>query len=233
MRNAMAALAVTAGLLTLVACGGDDDDSSSTTAVRDTSTGAATTADATTGATTTEASSDDLDLSSALLVASDVGDDFTATPYDAGEEDETTPCGTPSVQTVVPPVAQDGVEMSNEDGTLLLLHEVYVYEDEAAAAEALAAGNDGLECETGQSTADDGSTVEFVLSPGPAPADSGEGFTYSGTVTTGDQTVNVIFAAIQEGRAIATLSFIAALRVEGPPAGPIMQTAADKLSTIS
>jgi hypothetical protein len=228
-------LVATSTVLLLAACGGDDGDSSPTTSVATATTAsAASTAppDPTDPPATTE---DAGGLEAALLTADDVGEGFVATPGDPGDPDDLTPCGTPSVQQVVPPADQVGVDLTNAEANLFLSQQVFAYADADEAIEAMAAGHEGLACGSGTSSDDDGNPIEFDLAEVTDPPEGlgDEAFAFNGTVTTGGQTVDTVFAAIRHGSAISTMTFISAGDSDGPPIGPILQTAADKLATVA
>ncbi len=173
-------------------------------------------------------------LEDALLTVDDVGEGFVATPGDPGDPDDLTPCGTPGVQQVVPPADQASVDLTNDDADLFLSHQVFAYEEPGAAQEAMAAGREGLACGSGSSTEDDGSTTEFELAEVDPPEGLAEEvFAYTGTVTTGGQTVDATFVALRQGSAISTMTFISGSDSVGPPIEPILGIAADKLATIS
>jgi hypothetical protein len=133
----------------------------------------------------------------------------------------------------VPPADQAGVDLSNDDANLLLSQQVYAYEEPNTAMEAMAAGHEGLACGSGTSTEADGSTTEFELSEVDVPEGLAEEvFAFSGTVTTGGQTVDATFVALRQGSAISTMTFISASDSTGPPIEAILEIAADKLAAV-
>ena len=231
-------LVATATMLLLAACS-DDGESSPTTAATSATTEAPATTESTDAPSTTDESgpssttSGGGDLEDALLTADDVGEGFVATPGDPGDPDDLTPCGTPGVEQVVPSLDEASVDLSNDEANLFLSHQVLAYEESGVAEEAMAAGREGLACGSGTSTEADGSTTEFELAEVEVPEGLAEEvFAFSGTVTTGGQTVDATFVALRQGSAISTMTFISASDSTGPPIEPVLQIAADKLAAV-
>jgi len=238
MRRALL-LVLAASALLAAACSSGGDAGTATTAAPTTAEPATTAGEPGTtaapdgSASTTVGGGSSVDLSQALLQAEEVGEGFVAVPADEDDPDELTPCGTPSVQVLVPAVARDAVDLVNQERNLFLSQEVFAYEDQAAAERALAAGHEGLACGSGTSESD-GSTIEFDLNEVQPPPGLGDAaFAYQGTVTAAGQTVNTIFVAIQDGRAVSTLSFLAAGDDPGPPVEPILSIAASRLASVA
>lgn len=226
--------------MVVAACGGSSGEAATT--VKTTTTEAATTAATTTVArATTTAPPTSFPattrppgpLASALLTADDVGPGFLATPGELDDPDDTTPCGTPGVDQVVPPALQDSVDINNLIANLFVSHSVNQYADAATAEKAMAAGQEGLACGKGTSTESDGSTVDFELTEIPLTGLGDQAFAYSGTATTGGQAVAVSFVAMRIGRAVSVLTFLSEPEADGPPADPILLAAETKLATIA
>jgi hypothetical protein len=239
MRRSLLLVLASVSLL-LAACsegGGtsaDPDPASTTVAPDATATSSATTiAPATIVAPGTTAAPGE--LAGALLGPADVGEGFEVLASNGEDEpDELTPCGTPSVQSVVPPLDRAAIDLANRDRALYLTQEVFAYQDDASAVEAMSVGRDGLGCGSGTSTEPDGSTLEFDLTEADLPDGLGDdAFGYQGTVVTDGQSVRAIFVAVQDGRAVSTITFIAGGEDDGPPILPILEIAADKLASVA
>ncbi len=244
------ALPTVAVVFALAACGGSSKSSSSpgttansaastttsatteatTTSEAATST-AATTTPATSAAPTTVAGSA---LSGALLTVEDMPAGFSAQPGEKDDSSQPTLCGTPKAEKIVPSSEQAQVDLTNDDAGLFLEHNVYRYRDATQATAALVAGNAGLACLKGSSTASDGSVTNFDLQKQQLPAGLGDAtVAYQGSVSQSGQDYNAIIVAIQNGRALSVLKFVASAGADAPDATPIIQSAAQKLTTVA
>lgn len=168
-RLLLGALAVA---LVTTACSSGSDNSVTTSAAPAPSasapSSASTSAPATTtagGTSTSEEPSVEDQAQAALLTPAEVGPGFTAGTWTASDPKQPTPCGTPSVDSTLPPQLQVGTVIGLASTQQALQEEIALYTAEEEATEAFQTGSTGLTCTTGTVTFTDGSTAPIAITP--------------------------------------------------------------------
>jgi hypothetical protein len=217
-RPLIAGAAALALALSLTACG-DDDGEDASTDTDSTETTAAETTEAETETTeaeteTTEAETETTeaetetettvaegatDLAGLLVMAEDVGAGFTEQPYETSTEPG--PCGI-SIDEASPYDDIAGTVLGQEELQLFMQHEIRAYADAAAAAEAMAAAQEGFGC--GAETTEPGVMLGEVTD---VTGDVGGESAFGVEVTAENEGISGALIAVQVGPVISVYQF--------------------------